>query len=532
MKMMHKGFVQRHCTHLYLVIFFLVLSSGLLAQTGDLREYIASSNHLSWKKLGIEDTTGIKEFYRARDYKPAWTGEQNRPNHDFLLTLLADAASEGLNEADYQYHFIRTYKDSSARFQSSENWMITEIRLTDAALHYFGDIAFGNPAPVLYHDGLSYQPGCISIPWQLSKHLEYNSLEKLTGVLQPPMPEIQPIRVAIFKLQRVMADTAFREEKVVSNKAALSNKPLIRKLHHLGIIDSADKMLTDALVMLKVKEAQRLFGLLDDGVIRGTLLNELNIPLSSRLRQLFLSLNYYRWVYCLSRQQPVVVVNIPAAYLKVYQEGKIILEMKTIVGKSSTPTPTLSSRITEVVLYPYWHVPNSIATKELLPSIKRDPGYIDANSYQVLNSQGKIMDPAKINWSALGPGNFPYTIRQSTGCDNALGLLKLNFYNPFSVYLHDTPTKSLFKLSKRFFSHGCMRMENPMEMGYLVLNNNTIAIDTLEQKGCLRNQAPVIVPADPQLPVVVWYNPAGTDATGRLVYYEDIYKRFPYLHTK
>ncbi|MEP7254676.1 MAG: L,D-transpeptidase family protein, partial [Ferruginibacter sp.] len=160
------------------------------------------------------------------------------------------------------------------------------------------------------------------------------------------------------------------------------------------------------------------------------------------------------------------------------------------------------------------------------PAIKRDPGYIDAGNYQVLNKSGKIIDPYTVNWHALSAGYFPYIIRQSTGCDNALGLLKLNFYSPFGVYLHDTPNKNLFMLNKRFFSHGCMRMEKPMDLGHLVLKNNVIAIDTLEQKGCLLNQAPIIVHADEHMPVIVWYNPAGIDKNGRLLFYEDVYGKF------
>ena len=142
------------------------------------------------------------------------------------------------------------------------------------------------------------------------------------------------------------------------------------------------------------------------------------------------------------------------------------------------------------------------------------------------------MDPYSITWTALSTKYFPYIIRQSTGCDNALGLLKLNFYNPFGVYLHDTPNKYLFTLNKRFFSHGCMRMEKPMELGHLVLKNNGLAIDTLEQKGCLRNQSPIVVPAEERMPVIVWYNPVGVDDTRRIQFYEDVYEKFGWMTRK
>ena len=329
-----------------------------------------------------------------------------------------------------------------------------------------------------------------------------------------------------------MADSNFKETVLKSNKVDRANRPLILKLHQLGIIDSVDKVYPESILKQKVKEAQRQFNLMADGVLRSTILQELNVPIAVRLQQLNLSVNYYRWLYCLIKNQTVIVVNIPSTYLKVYRSQEIILEMRMIMGKRSTPTPTLLSKVDQVILYPYWHVPYSIATKELLPAIKRNPGYIDAGNYQVLNKAGKIMDPYSINWHAYSRSYFPFVIRQSTGCDNALGLLKLNFYSPFGVYLHDTPNKSMFMLNKRYFSHGCMRMEKPMDLGHLVLKNNQIAIDTLEQKGCLRNQAPIIVPADVNMPVLVWYNPAGIDSTGRVVYYEDIYEKFAWMRRK
>jgi murein L,D-transpeptidase YcbB/YkuD len=203
--------------------------------------------------------------------------------------------------------------------------------------------------------------------------------------------------------------------------------------------------------------------------------------------------------------------------------------MRIIVGKPSTPTPTLTSKVEEVILYPYWHVPYSIATKEILPLLKKNPGYINTGNYQVLNTAGKIVDPHSINWNSLSRNYFPYIIRQSTGCDNSLGLLKLNFYSPFGVYLHDTPNKNLFLLNKRYFSHGCMRMEEPMELGRLILKDNSVAIDTLEQKGCLYNQSPVVVQAREKIPVIVWYNPAGIDSDGRVIFFEDVYGKFGWM---
>jgi L,D-transpeptidase YcbB len=160
-----------------------------------------------------------------------------------------------------------------------------------------------------------------------------------------------------------------------------------------------------------------------------------------------------------------------------------------------------------------------------LPSIKRNRGYLAANNFQVLDKNGRVLDPYKINWSSLSTSYFPYTIRQCTGCDNSLGIVKFNFYNPFTVYLHDTPAKGLFNLNKRYFSHGCMRLEKPIEFGQLLLGKNRIAIDTLTIKGCLKSQAPRVVPTEEKWPVVVMYSTAWYDSTGSVIFFEDIYQR-------
>lgn len=477
-------------------------------------------------------TTEVKEFYTLFNYKTAWIGAENKANRDILFHTLKLSSDIGLQEKDYQFNYIESLRNGILHLQNANDSLQAELRITDAAIHFYSDIAYGNIKPALGHNGLNYVPACYSISDLLQDHVSKNALQLLQIRLSPPLPEIRALENRIRLFNTVMADTNFREVIIVSNKGSAVNAPLLTKLFQLGITGTVDTKMPDSVLKQKVKEAQRQFNLLADGVLRSTIIRELNVPVSVRLQQVTLSLNYYRWLYCLIQNQPVIVVNIPAAYLKVYSNNGILLEMRMIVGKPSTPTPTLTSKVDEVILYPYWHVPYSIATKEILPLVKRNPSLINTGNYQVLNAAGKIVDPHSINWNSLSRNYFPYIIRQSTGCDNSLGLLKLNFYSPFGVYLHDTPNKNLFLLNKRYFSHGCMRMEQPMELGRLILKDNSVAIDTLEEKGCLYNQSPVVVKAREKIPVIVWYNPAGIDSAGRILYYEDVYGKFSWMKKK
>ncbi len=497
----------------FLCLFILMLSGYSYAQISP--EKIKTS--LETIPLGqLPQIENLKKFYALYNYQPVWICERGKKNIALLYLEMQTAADKALRPADYR---IDPYLHPATPGDS----LLTELKITAAAIHYYYELAYGNTTPVFGYDGLKFTPAADDIIRQLIIALQSDQLPALSQQLAVRIDEVAKLEKKLQHLNRIMTDSLFKETIVSSAEVSLKNKALLTKLHQLGF-DTAK--LTLPLLKQKIQEAQQEFNLLTDGLMRSTTIAALNVSIHKRQQQLTYAINLYKWLAAFSKTQATIVVNIPAAYLKVYHSDSVLLEMRMIVGKKSTPTPTLSSKVNEVVLYPYWHVPYSIATKELLPSIRRNPGYINAGNYQVLDRNGKIMNPYAINWSSLSTKNFPYLIRQSTGCDNALGLLKLNFYSPGGVYLHDTPNKSLFMLSKRFFSHGCMRMEKPMEMGHLVLKNNKIAIDTLEQKGCLRNQSPIHVPVPEPMPVIVWYNPAGTDARGHVVYFEDIYQKF------
>ena len=480
--------------------------------------YFSFTESKQWKQ--------IQQFYDKQNYNPAWLNKDNLVNTNTFLDDLSKSALIGLREKDYEYTLIQTLKNGNNQLKDLKDSLQAEIQITAAALHFYNDIGFGNTTPSLNYKGIAEMPLCFDVPSLLSEYIRNKNLSALKGFLTPGLSEINLLQKNIAWYNKLLGKKDFKEIIIVSDKANSSNNSLVNKLYQFGLIQDTTIILPDSIIIKKVKQAQKQFGLLADGKLRSTTLEAFNVPIYERLQALNFSINYYRWLSCFSQKKSVIVVNIPAAYLKVYNKNKIILEMRVIVGKKSTPTPTLLSTVNEVVLYPYWHVPYSIATKELLPKLKRSASLIDAGNYQVLNRSGKIIEPYSVNWKSLSTKYFPYTIRQSTGCDNALGLLKLNFNSPGGVYLHDTPDKNFFSFNKRFLSHGCMRMENPTALGHLVLKNNRIAIDTLTQKGCLLNQAPIFVRATDAMPVLVWYNPAGVDAAGNVLFFEDVYGKF------
>jgi L,D-transpeptidase YcbB len=476
-------------------------------------------NHLT-----LNNASKVKDFYKSYHYNTAWIGHESFRNQ--LFEYLKRSDELGLKKEDYHFSIIGSVCNGNKQLQTAADSIDAEFIFTDAALHFFSEAAYGSHPPDLGFNGLSYSPSCLNIPYLLSAALSINKFDSFLSTVECKSPEYQYLKGYLNVMSKLAVDRK-TTVAITSNKIETGNRPLIQKLRDLQLVDSTEKDLTERELKVKVTAAQRLFSLPEDRVLTAALIREMNVPVEHRIADLQRALNTARWLRCIREQSPhVILVNIPSASLVVYAGYNTVLQSKIIVGKASTRTPVFATKVDEVVMYPYWMVPKSIATKELLPHIKRNINYLNTNGFQVVNLQGKVMNPASINWQALHAGNFPYILRQSTGCDNSLGIVKLNFYSPFGVYLHDTPTKSLFKSNRRFYSHGCMRVEKAMQLAHLLLKDNTIAVDTIEEKGCLRNQKPIPVAVTEKMPLFVLYNTAWVDSTGAVQFYPDIYKKF------
>ncbi len=233
--------------------------------------------------------------------------------------------------------------------------------------------------------------------------------------------------------------------------------------------------------------------------------------------------NEYRWLTAIRKTNRFILVNIPSAQLKAYDSNKLILSMRVIVGKAKTQTNTLSSQINKVVLNPYWMVPKSIIQNEMFAKFKEDKNYFTKNGFTVINSEYVNVDPITIDIKKYSKDNFPFIVRQGTGFDNSLGLLKIEFDSPSAIYLHDTPEKDLFTNANRFYSHGCIRMEKPIDIGKWLLQNNRIAIDTFDFNQPEKYNKPRPIPVTIPTQVLIWYSLIDFDKKGALKFYKNIY---------
>jgi murein L,D-transpeptidase YcbB/YkuD len=278
----------------------------------------------------------------------------------------------------------------------------------------------------------------------------------------------------------------------------------------------------DATLEAAVKSFQHRHGLNEDGRVGEVTLAALNVPVEQRIDQVRVNLERARWVAHVL-PDTFVVVNVAGAKVYVLYGDSVVFESRGIVGRDYSQTPIFTAPMRYLDLNPTWTVPTGIVG-EVLDQIRLDPGYLERNSMKILDSIGGAVDPGEVDLRRYTEADFPYVLRQEPGPTNPLGRIKFMFPNEHDVYLHDTPRPELFGREERLFSHGCIRVENPLALAELVLGDSARwNPDTLREAIATGDQQTIRLPRP--IPVFVLYWTAATDADGTLHFHEDVYHR-------
>jgi murein L,D-transpeptidase YcbB/YkuD len=268
---------------------------------------------------------------------------------------------------------------------------------------------------------------------------------------------------------------------------------------------------------------QQDHGLTPDGVVGPGTMAEINKPMQYRLQSVIVAMERERWNNQ-DRGKRHVLVNLTDFSARIIDNDNVTFETRAVVGKNAydRQSPEFSDVMEFMVINPTWNVPRSIAVKEYLPMMQRNPNAV--GHLKLYNGRGQVVDRSNVNFAALTANNFPFDIKQPPSRRNALGLVKFMFPNKYNIYLHDTPEKSLFTREKRDFSHGCIRLQQPFEFAYTLLSRQEKDPQSFF-KARLDTGRETVVPLEQPVPVHIIYRTAFTRANGHIQYRRDVYGR-------
>lgn len=476
------------------------------------------------------------EFYVGRQFAPLWLEEQGLNDLGKALPgQLAGSRLHGLSPEDYHLSCINTMiaelntRLLQQRSLNTREMADLDILMTDAFMTYASHLASGKVDPESFDELWFSQKEKANIIEGLNGLKKEQDLAETIRRFAPASPQYWAMIEAAQELEQVIAAGGWQSlppGRSLRQGDRDPQMPLLRKrLEASGELkqderrEPADRY--DEFLAVAVKKFQSRHGLGIDGVLGARTREEINVPAEKRRQQILLNLERWRWLPH-SWGDNYIIVNT-AAFSLVAHRGKETLPMRVIVGKNYQKTPMFSEQMRYIELNPYWNVPRSIAVKELLPAIKKNPGYVASRGYELL-SQGTAIDPWGIDWSAVDSASFAMRIRQRPGARNALGQIKFMFPNRFSVYMHDTPDRHLFNRARRDFSHGCIRIENPLGLAAMILqDDHAWTQEKLEAVIATGKRRIISVQSDWMVHILYWT--AWVDDYGQLQFCPDIYDK-------
>lgn len=297
---------------------------------------------------------------------------------------------------------------------------------------------------------------------------------------------------------------------------------IIKSLIKQGFYDTTSLANDSIKLNRALNKLQKKWFIQPDGKLGKYTAQALSYNRDKIIKQICMSLERWRWEN--KFPEKYAFINIPAFWLTVYEKDTVVMQSAIVCGKPENQTPILKSKIDHMLIYPYWNVPISIATKEILPAVQRDTSYIRKKNFEVLGAKDKVLDYTKIPWKKYTKDYLPVRFRQRIGEENSLGVVKFNFNNPFGVYLHDTNSKRYFKTSSRAQSHGCIRLENFIDFADFLIRDDSVHYthDSLQVYFAKQEQKKIRLKK--ALPIYTRYYTASADSLG-LKLYIDVYRK-------
>lgn len=468
----------------------------------------------------------VNEFYERREYQFAWFNKKGMTAsvpifYNQIQNYSADFNDKSFKNIPLDSLITLISSDEKSALVKKIRVKELELMLTSTFFKY-SKKAYG---------GISKSPD--ELDWFIPrKKKNYQilldslvDLSKGEKISEPVNPYYKTLKEKLRNYREIYKKGGF--PVVVTTKKELSvtesDSCLLAVKQHLFLTGDLKKNDGSIIFTEELAEAithfQHRMGLIKNGKINTQTLIELNKPVEFRIKQMMLNLERLRWVP-VKMENEFLLVNIPEYKLHIIENDKLVWTTNVVVGKDAKQTTIFKGNISRIILNPYWNIPNSIIRNEIIPHIKENPNYLVNNTMEVV-SGNKVINPSTINWGKY-KGDVPFIIRQKPGLNNALGKMKFLFPNSFDIYLHDTPSKGLFKESKRAFSHGCIRVEDPNKLLMYLLRNDK-KWNQERAATILKTNKEFGIPINPTVPVYIVYFTSWVDIAGQLNFRNDIY---------
>lgn len=505
-----------------------------------IEEYLAdavSGKTAANDSISLKQPSLVQDVFKHCKFETLWSKEEQwNKQGDELFAFIENSRAYGLFPEDYHLKDIQSLRSTFIADSLSKNgprtnaalWTKGELMLTDAFVQIINDIKLGRLMP---DSVLQRRDSVINIGLYLSKLNEFITGTPVTAIAESLEPKHKGYRLLKAGIKQFVDSADFRKFTYVPfpyKDTMKFRRTLQLRLYESGFISFEKPQADSSTLAEAIQKFQRKKGYKADGKAGEQVVRALNNSDREKFIRLAITMDRYKMMD--DKMPPKYIwVNLPSYYLQLIEKDSAKITSRVIVGKPATRTPVLTSSINEMITYPTWTPPQSIIVKEILPAVKRNPGYLARRGFKLINGRGEEIDPYSVNWSKYNK-TIPYRVVQNSSDANALGIFKFNFINKYAVYLHDTNQRYLFGNSSRAISHGCVRVQEWEKLAYYIIKNDSLNFrlnDTLRVtsdsvRSWLSQKQRKVIPVQNKLPVYLRYFTC-EGKNGKIVFYDDIY---------
>lgn len=514
------------------VVFVLINVNTLISQNSSSKQIIeekVKNKSISAAGVVLSSQKLLLDLYSNREFELAWKDEKDRKD---LIAAIQSAYDEGLNPSDYHIEIIENLTKSNYKKLNNEDAVELDLILTDAYVLYASHLASGKveQSKIRKEWDIPLNTKAYRVDSLLAVSLKNNKIKESLEKEKPQTKLYKNYKRSLKKFRKIVSDGGWNKiPEGETLKKGMADDRIVKVREYLALEQDFPMVLENANVFDEelekaVAEFQDTYRTDEDGVIGAGTLKLMNVSADEIVDKIRINMERARWLPPVF-DNDFLVVNIAGFYVKRFTNGKEVFYSKVIVGKVHHETPIFKGEMKYIEMNPTWTLPYSIATKETLPKLKKNPGYLNDKHMIIMDKNGKPLDPNNIDFSQYSRGNFPFILRQTAGPWNALGQVKFIFPNQHSVYLHDTPSRSLFKKKdNRAFSHGCIRLDKKWEL-LMSLTGDSWDMDRINK--VLESGETTRIDLKEPINIYLFYGTISYGKDGKMYIDKDVYNRDP-----